>query len=244
VRTLVGVTEAHMREFWDRRADEDALYFVDNRLEYGRADADRFWASGPLDLDTLLGSLGVTIAPSDSIVEIGCGVGRLTRPLSARAARVTALDISGRMLALARHHNPQLENVDWLHGDGSSLAGIDDACADGCVSHVVFQHIPDPAVTLSYVRDMGRVLRPGGWAAFQISDDPRVHRAVSRRSMLRTRVLASAGRGPHGQADPAWLGSAVSVDALRSAAGAAELDLERVVGAGTQFCLVLARRGP
>ena len=46
---------------------------------------------------------------------------------------------------------------------------------DGCFSHVVFQHIPDPPITLNYVREMGRVLRPGGWALFQVSNDPTIH---------------------------------------------------------------------
>ena len=43
-----------------------------------------------------------------------------------------------------REHNPGLANVEWIEGDGTSLAPIEDASADACVSHVVFQHIPDP----------------------------------------------------------------------------------------------------
>jgi SAM-dependent methyltransferase len=235
-----AVVESGMRRFWDRAADEDAFFFVDNRLDYGRPDLERFWAVGERELQELLDAVAApSPGPDDDVVEIGCGVGRLTRALAKRARTVRALDISERMLALAREHNPDLGNVEWVHGDGASLAGVEDASADACVSHVVFQHIPDPAVTLAYVREIGRVLRPGGWAAFQLSNDPSVHRP---RGGFRVRARALLGRGPRGQGNPAWLGSAVDLEDLRQAADTGGLALERVVGEGTQYCCVLARR--
>lgn len=100
------------------------------------------------------------------------------------------------MLELAREHNPALDAVEWIHGDGTSLEPLADASADACFSQVVFQHIPDPEITLGYVAEMGRVLRPGG--------------------------------------------SAVELPAL-AAAGSAGMEVERVSGEGTQWCLVLLR---
>jgi SAM-dependent methyltransferase len=234
-----------MRRFWDRRAREDAFYFVDNRLDYGRPELERFWNQGELDLEALLSRLDVAIRSSDRVVEIGCGVGRLTRPLSARASHVLALDVSAEMLTRARRHNPQLTNVTWIHGDGISLAGIDDSSVDACVSHVVFQHIPDPEIVLGYVREMGRVLRGGGWAAFQVSNDPNIHLPTtygSRPGRVRGFLRGRLGRGPKGQDDPAWLGSAVDLDELTAAAEGTGMAIERVEGAGTQFCLIRARR--
>ncbi len=233
-----------MRRFWDRRAGEDAFYFVDNRLDYGRPDESRFWSGGEADLDRLLGALCVEVRADDEVVEIGCGLGRLTRPLAARAARVRALDVSPAMLERARGLNPNLDNVEWLAGDGSSLASIEDASASACVSHVVFQHIPDPRVTLAYVREMGRVLRPGGWSAFQISNDPAVHSRPGVLSRARRRVAAPVRGAPRGQTDPAWLGSHAELADIEAAASAGGMTVERTHGAGTQFCLVLARRGP
>lgn len=227
-----------MRRFWDQRAEEDAFYFVDNRLDYRDADLDSFWAGGEKDLDGLLTRLGVELNPRDLVVEIGCGVGRLTRPIAARAGQVLAVDVSERMLALARHHNPDLGNVRWLLGDGSSLSGIDDSSADVCISHVVFQHIPDPRITMGYVREMGRVLRPRGRAAFQVSNAPAVHRSDRGVGAMRRRLRAALGRAPRGQADPAWLGSAIDLGELRHTATGTGLRVDRIVGEGTQFCLV------
>lgn len=231
-----------MREFWDARADEDAFYFVDNRLAYRDPDLERFWASGREDLDVILDALGARIEPDDTVVEIGCGVGRITRELARRATKVMALDVSERMLELAREHNPQLENVEWIAGDGMSLAPLADSSADVCFSHVVFQHIPDPAVTLGYVREMGRVLRGGGWAAFQVSNAPQLHARRPLRVRAGQRLRAALGRAPRGQAHPAWLGSSVDLDRLRESTRRADSEVERVVGEGTQFCYLLLRK--
>ena len=231
-----------MRRYWDRRAVEDPFFFVDNRLAYRDPDVAKFWEEGRRDLDTLLGTLGVTVEPADEVVEIGCGIGRLTRVLAERGASVRAIDVSERMLDLAREHNAHVTNVEWILGDGESLRPIEDASADACVSHVVFQHIPDEEITLGYVREMGRVLRPRGWAAFQISNAPAIHRRRALGERVRGFLAGALGRGPRGQARPAWLGSAVDLDRLRETARAAGMSAERVEGAGTQMCLVLLRR--
>ncbi len=232
-----------MGEFWDARAREDSLFFVDDRLEYGAADAERFWAGGPAALDQILGALEVTVDAGQTVVEIGCGVGRITRPLAERARRVVALDVSGEMLALARRDNPALDNVEWLQGSGVDLAGVTNASADACFSHVVFQHIPDPRITLGYVREMGRVLKPGGWAAFQISNAPEVHdRTPGSAKRARLAVARRLGRAPHGTGDARWLGSAVDLGDLERSAADGALSVERVLHARTQFCLVLLRR--
>jgi SAM-dependent methyltransferase len=231
-----------MQEFWDRRADEDAFYFIDNRLSYRRPEMDRFWAEGERDLNALLSQVDLTISPTDRVLEIGCGVGRLTRVLSERAASVQALDVSERMLELGKELNPSLENVTWIRGDGMTLGGIASGSIDMCVSHVVFQHIPDPNITLGYVREIGRVLRPGGYAAFQISNDPRLHRRASLLKRAQRGVLTLLGRAPHGQNDARWLGSAIALDELKVAVADGSMGIERIVGEGTQFCFVRTRR--
>jgi SAM-dependent methyltransferase len=231
-----------MKDFWDHRAAEDPFYFVDNRLRYRRPDQRLFWFRGAQELDALLAGLGVEVRPSDDVVEIGCGIGRLTRAVARKARTVRAIDVSPRMIELARLYGGDQANIEWLVGDGRTLAPIADASLDGCISHVVFQHIPDPEITLGYIREMGRVLRPDGWAAFQISNDAAIHRRRGFGQRLRSRLLAVVKRGPRGQAHPAWLGSAVDLAELERTARDAGLSVERIVGQGTQYCQVLLRR--
>lgn len=230
---------AESERFWDERARENALYFVDTEINYEDPDTDAFWRRGEEVVQRMLDTVGLTISETDAIVDIGCGVGRLTRELAARATQVYGLDVSREMLALARRHNPALRNVEWLHGDGRGLGVLADASVDGCFSHVVFQHIPHAEVTLDYVRDMGRVLRRGGWALFQVSTDPGVHDA---RLGLRMRVKRLWDPKLRVTRDRAWWGSAVEVGALRSAVAQGGLELEQLHGAGTQYTTVLARQ--
>jgi SAM-dependent methyltransferase len=227
-----------MRRFWNNRAREDAFYFVDTRQPYKGTEAERFWDAEQL-VDYVLGGLGVQVGAEDAVVEIGCGLGRITRVLAARARRVVALDVSDEMLARARVHNPHLGNVEWVLGDGRSLGPVPDASVDACVSVVVLQHAPDPQVTLDYVRDLGRALRPGAWAALQVSDDPDIHRP---RQGAGQRLLAAVGRAPRGQRHPAWLGSRADLDAIAATAREHGVAVERVWGRGTQYCQVLLRR--
>ena len=229
-----------MRRFWDRRARENPWFFINNTLSYSQPDLERFWESGERDLDVLLETLGVELGPSDDVVEIGCGAGRMSRAIARRARRLTAVDVAPRMLELASEHNPGLDNVEWVLGDGATLTGVADASADACISYVVLQHIPDPQVTLSYVREMGRVLRPGGWAVFQVSNAREIHQR--RFHGPRRRLASLRGVMPRGQRDPAWVGSWIDIDELRAVADEAAMDIERVEGAGTQFCLVRTRR--
>jgi SAM-dependent methyltransferase len=232
----------HMQVFWDERAREDAYFFVDNRRAYQDPALENFWAEGERDLDRILGMFGLSVEPTDTVLDIGCGVGRLTRPLASRASHAYGIDISAEMLERAQRHHADLRNVEWLHGDGRTLQPVSDTSIDVCVSHVVFQHIPDPQITMGYVREMGRVLKAGGWAVFQVSNSAAAHESQRGAKAHLGKLRSAIGRAPAGQHDPAWLGSAVDLDELRDVGRGSGLGVERVIGEGALMCMVLARR--
>ncbi len=231
----------HMADFWDERAREDALFFVDDRLRYdpARAEGDEtwFWAEGERLLQELLDRADAPeIDPGSTTLDVGCGVGRFTRVLAQRSVQVHGVDVSPEMLDRARRLLGSHANVQLHQGDGVSIP-LPDASVDVAVSFVVFQHIPDPQITLGYLRELGRVLRPGGWICVQLSNDPAVHRADRAdvpRPRLRDRLL---GRVPKGTDDPAWLGSAVTLEQLDEALAAGGLRSAHRSGEGTQYLL-------
>jgi SAM-dependent methyltransferase len=230
-----------MERYWDERAQEDPFHYVDNREQLGSPNQEAFWAGGEQVVEQLFEDLGVSLNGDEDVVEIGCGIGRLTRALAHRARSVQALDVSQVMLEHARSYNPALGNVHWIHCDGTTLAPLPDGSFDACVSFVVFQHLPDPNLTYGYVREMGRVLRPGGWAAFQVSNDPTIHLPPTGFARLRAWGRGVLKRGPRTH-NAAWRGSAVDLTEVERAAGDGGLEVQRVKDPGSLFCFVLARR--
>lgn len=233
-----------MRSFWDAKARENAMWFIHSQLDYVNPDEAEFWRSGEQNLDQTLNPFGASIQGTDCVLEIGCGIGRITRAIAQRARSVTALDVSPEMIARGREALRDLATVEFVRGNGRNLEGLDENTFDVVYSFIVFQHIPDPEVTCAYVRDIGRVLRPGGWTVFQVSERPEIHNAAHWRSAEtpRTRLARMLGRRPTGTLEPEWLGSAVTRSALLEALAVGGLRLEATVGDGTQFCLVHATR--
>jgi SAM-dependent methyltransferase len=235
---------SEMREFWDARARENALWYIHSQLDYNEPDSAEFWRSGEDNLDRTLGPFGIALRGDERVLEIGCGMGRITRALAGRAASVVGVDVSPEMVERGSAALRDVPNLSLEVGNGTDLAGFDSNSFDACYSFIVFQHIPDPAITCGYIREIGRILRPGGWTVFQVSDRPEIHRRSywRLRIPLRERLRRLRGRAPRGCMDAPWLGSAVPRADLLAALADGGMRLESTVGDGTQFCLVFARK--
>jgi hypothetical protein len=72
-----------MEAYWDRAAREDPFHFVDSREQLGAPDVEAFWRGGDDVIGGLFAELQVELAGDEDVVEIGCGIGRLTRVLQA-----------------------------------------------------------------------------------------------------------------------------------------------------------------
>jgi SAM-dependent methyltransferase len=103
------------------------------------------------------------------IVDFGCGVGRLTRPLALRGAVVHAVDVSPRMLEFCRDYCTGAGQV-CLHLSDGYCVPVPDRSMDGAFSVYVFQHMPDEPMIVAVLRDLHRALKPGGWLKLQSVD--------------------------------------------------------------------------
>ena len=95
-----------------------------------------------------------------SVLEIGCGAGRITLQLAKYFLRVHALDVSEGMLAYAREH-VKAENVDFHLSDGVEIPLPGNAVTAVFSSHV-FQHFDSTDIATEYFREIYRVLQHGG----------------------------------------------------------------------------------
>jgi len=136
------------------------------------------------------------LRPGLDVLDVGCGPGTLTVDLARRVpgGRVVGIDRSADVIAKAAAYAASAEvAVDFAVGDVYALAHPDRSF-DVVHAHQVLQHLTDPIRAL---REMRRVLRPGGVVAVRDSDyscfswaplDPRLdrwlalYRAVARRN--------------------------------------------------------------
>jgi SAM-dependent methyltransferase len=152
-----------MRSDWDRRARENAQHFI----ACGHAGSDEaFWSSGAADLEELI-LHGIALQPDARALEIGCGMGRLVRPLSERIEHVYGVDISGEMVARALAVLADRPNV-TLFTTAGNLRPVPTGSLDLVFSFIVFQHIPSRRAVTRYIREASRVLKAGGVFRFQV----------------------------------------------------------------------------
>jgi ubiquinone/menaquinone biosynthesis C-methylase UbiE len=125
----------------------------------GTTDPDALRESGRSTADDVARETGITA--SDTVLEIGCGIGRVGAALAPRCARWIGADVSDEMLRHARAALAGQANVTFLHLNGVDLAGLDDASVDVAYCTGVFMHL-DEWERYRYLAEAFRVLRPGG----------------------------------------------------------------------------------
>jgi SAM-dependent methyltransferase len=153
---------------WEGNAKADPLWVIltDSRY-YGRKwDIAEFFSTGEEEIERVFKFMerASVAAPSGSFLDFGCGVGRVSRALRRRFQHGFGVDISSKMVELARTY---VSGVDFVTNQADSLIGVDDASVDFIYSHIVLQHIPNE-YQKRYIDEFLRVLRPGGLAVFQI----------------------------------------------------------------------------
>jgi len=102
----------------------------------------------------------------NSVLEIGCGAGRITMPLAKYFKVVHALDVSEGMVAFAREH-VNAPSVMFHLSDGVGIP-IPDNSVSAVFSCHVFQHFDSIDHATGYFREVFRVLQPGGSMMIQL----------------------------------------------------------------------------
>jgi SAM-dependent methyltransferase len=96
--------------------------------------------------------------PGERWLEAACGPGVVTRALAPRAGSVVGVDLTPKMVELARREAATLDNVEFAIGDATAL-GAADGSFDGALARFTLHHVPVPA---RLVEELARVVRPGG----------------------------------------------------------------------------------
>jgi len=152
------MTDTHYRQVWDRRSADDlaALEAVDNS---GSETVAR--ATGAHTAKLVAAALD--LRPQDDLLELGCGAARIGRELIDRCGHWTGVDISPNMIRVAGRRLEGHDKVRLEVLERTSLSMLDDESLDKAYSVAVLCHMDKEDLFL-YLRELARVLRPGGLA--------------------------------------------------------------------------------
>jgi SAM-dependent methyltransferase len=178
------------------------------------------------------------LRPGERVLDVGCGVGRIARPLAgylSPAGSYAGFDVSALAIRWCRRHYAPYANFAFTHVDAANTSynpggaapaetlsfPYPDASFDFAILTSVFTHMLAPAVE-RYISELARVLAPGG-------------RALVTFFLLNEESLRLIGEGRSSQAFGPTRGPVAIVDPAQPEAAVAFEErwaLERLSGAG------------
>ena len=149
---------------------EDYLYFYETWLtnEVSERQSELVWR--------LLG-----LAPGDEVLDVACGSGRIANRLAARGAVVTGLDADPFFLERARSEGSSAE---YVEGDMRRLPFADASFDAALLWFTSFGYFDDEG-NRAVLRELRRVLRPGGRIVVELQNLPRVLERFQFQSFVR-----------------------------------------------------------
>jgi ubiquinone/menaquinone biosynthesis C-methylase UbiE len=167
---LLKRTKAKARNYFFKIYNADFTYYImkkntvdkilyetesgyDQMAEKFSGTRNFFWP----DLQFIKGHISV----GDRILDFGCGNGRLLGILQDKNSEYYGVDISQKLIDLAKIKYPQFaQNFSKISGQ-PSLA-FPDEFFNNIVSIAVFHHLPNKHFRLAIVKELFRVTKPGG----------------------------------------------------------------------------------
>ncbi len=138
-------------EWWDPAGKFAPLHRLNPvRIGYVRDRVAAHWGRDALNGEPLQGL---------SLLDIGCGGGLLSEPMSRLGATVTGVDASDRNIATASVHAARQDlDIDYRQGTAEALAESG-AQFDIVLALEIVEHVADVDL---FLRSCGRMVKPGG----------------------------------------------------------------------------------
>ena len=168
-------------DWWDPDGSSAMLHKLNPvRLKYIRDQIDQHWQIDECSRTPLEGK---------SALDVGCGAGLLAEPLARLGAKVTGIDASPEVIAVARDHSSEMGlEIDYRVGDVQTLGGQFDLIT----SMEVIEHVADPT---AFVKALAQRLAPEGLLVMSTPNST----SLSRLMMIT--IGEGTGRIPRGTHD-------------------------------------------
>lgn len=121
--------------------------------------------------------ISMAMPEARKVLEIACGTGISTQYLSDSLdpdTEIVATDLNDAMWAHAREKRGGLRNVTFEQADAQQLP-FEDESFDAAINQFGIMFVPDKALAM---REMARVVRPGGLVAFNVWDSLETNRVA------------------------------------------------------------------
>jgi len=166
---------SEVQQYWDRQAHADPMWAIltDPAKAGGRWDADEFFATGTREIGVVMAQTTVWGKPvaRRTALDFGCGIGRLSQALADHFDQVYGVDISQKMIEVARGHNRKGSRVEYQCNPVTNLGKFETGSIDMIYSWITLQHVR-PRYAAQYMQEFLRVLAPSGLLLFQYPSRP------------------------------------------------------------------------
>ena len=109
------------------------------------------------------------IKPNSVVLDLGCGIGRIEKFLPHNCKKCIGIDVSRRMISLAKKRLDAFRNVSFYRNNGRDLSLFPDRMFDFVFSIFTLQHL-DKEDACYYLIEINRVLKQSGKAYIQFSN--------------------------------------------------------------------------
>jgi 2-polyprenyl-6-hydroxyphenyl methylase / 3-demethylubiquinone-9 3-methyltransferase len=205
---------SHAGDWWDPNGSEAMLHKLNPvRLKYIRDLIDQHWQGDECSRTPLEGK---------SALDVGCGAGLLAEPLARLGAKVSAIDASSELIAVARDHAAaQGLEIDYRASTVEELGGQFDLV----ISMEVIEHVADPG---QFLKALAARLAPGGLLILSTPN------ATAWSKLLIITLGEGLGRVPKGTHDFDKFIAPERMKALLAEAGLKCLDVEGIAWSPTR----------
>jgi 2-polyprenyl-6-hydroxyphenyl methylase/3-demethylubiquinone-9 3-methyltransferase len=201
-------------DWWDPKGSSAMLHKLNPvRLKYIRDQLDQHWQCDECGRTPLAGK---------TALDVGCGAGLLAEPLARLGAKVTGIDATPEVIAVACDHAKAMGfDIDYRTGDVQQLDGRFDLIT--CME--VIEHVADPA---AFVKALAARLASNG---LLIMSTPN---ATGLSKLMMITVAEGLGRIPKGTHDFDKFISPERLTTLLADAGLKCLDVEGIAFSPTR----------
>ena len=127
---------------------------------------------------------------TDIILEIGCGTGRLTIPLSKKCKKIIGVDFSDQMLAIAKKKSVGYHNIELRKLNARKKLPFKNESFDRVICPLAINHIEN---LISFFGEIHRVLKHDGLFVFDDVNPDGDYAELRQPDLLAKRLLTQDG---------------------------------------------------